>query len=151
MDRSQLPHTAFVDPHGENRTCVEALFERASRLILELEASAGERECVPQVTPDPTWGDISQTGLSDDALLDSLKQILNASMNPANPRYAGHMDPLPSVMSQIGDLGAAAVNNNMLSVEMSPAFSRIRILIARKDRRSVWFGWSFGWRHDQRW
>jgi glutamate/tyrosine decarboxylase-like PLP-dependent enzyme len=124
VDISLLSNTAFVDPFGRNRVAIQALFEQVGQRLLDYLCRAGQHSPLPQnQTNWPRTIPDHPTSLA--ALLDDLDQILDQSMNPAHPGYMGHMDPLPTAVSIVADWVAAALNNNMLSVEMSPALSRL--------------------------
>ena len=69
-------------------------------------------------------------------ILNRLDGLLAASMNPSSPGWTGHMDPAPATASILGALAGAAINNNLLSYEMAPAFSRLEVaLMAELARR----------------
>jgi len=126
MNRSDLPSTAFIDPTGANHEEVRALAERVLERVLEEAATAAARPPMPDaptLVGIPT--DVPDAPLDEDQLLEHLTALIRGSMNPAHPGYLGHMDPLPTTASVLGDLVAAAVNNNLLSLEMSPLFSRL--------------------------
>ncbi len=128
MASSVLPSTAFVDPLGHNRAAVEALLQRVAAQILDYLAGAGHGVPLPQVKALDYEG-IPEQPTAIAPLLESLQSLMAQSMNPAHPGYMGHMDPLPSTASIVGDWVAAALNNNMLSVEMSPVLSRLEPLL----------------------
>lgn len=119
-----LPLDAFVDPYGQNRGAIAPILDSLSHQILDYLSGAASH------TPLPEVGDLAlppipeQPGQLAD-LLAPLQDIMAQSMNPAHPGYLGHMDPLPTTASILGDWVAAALNNNMLSVEMSPVLSRL--------------------------
>lgn len=123
-----LPADAFVHPLGHNRAAVEALFQQVAAQILDYLAGAGDHVPLPSVKHISFQG-IPEQPTAIASLLDSLGDLMAQSMNPAHPGYMGHMDPLPSTASILGDWVAAALNNNMLSVEMSPALSRLEPLL----------------------
>ncbi len=125
MKRTGLPRSAFTAPHGANREAVTRLLGEALARILAHSSSAESRP--PLSLNERNWPSckLPERGIEDEALLDELAELLSGCMNQAHPGYLGHMDPMPSNASLIGALAAAAVNNNMLSVEMSPVFSRL--------------------------
>jgi glutamate/tyrosine decarboxylase-like PLP-dependent enzyme len=126
MNRSDLPDSGFIDPHGANAEAVRHLAEDLlDQLLTQLEA-ADDRSPLPEAS-DALSAAIPQSPRSQDDLLDDLETAVEGSMNPAHPGYIGHMDTMPTTISVLGDLVASAVNNNMLSVEMSPVFSELEV------------------------
>ncbi|MEB3214359.1 MAG: aminotransferase class I/II-fold pyridoxal phosphate-dependent enzyme [Leptolyngbyaceae bacterium] len=146
MDRSSLPPSAFIAPNSENHKDVELLVQQIITRLLNHLSHADAKPPLPSLTPFTSLtGLTGLTGLTDLSdlsdlsecleipenpiptaqLFESLDSILASSMNAANPGYIGHMDSMPTLMSMLGDFVASAVNNNMLSVEMSPLFSQL--------------------------
>jgi glutamate/tyrosine decarboxylase-like PLP-dependent enzyme len=125
---TDLPATAFIDPSGQNRLAVEEIFRTVTHQILDYLTSAGGQVPLPNVE-DSLYQAIPEQPGEIAALLAPLQTMMAQSMNPAHPGYMGHMDPLPTTASILGDWVAAALNNNMLSVEMSPALSRLEPLL----------------------
>lgn len=131
MPTSHLPTTAFIHPSGNNRAAVTALFQQATAQILAHLTNAAQQTPLPTVEELPAIA-LPELPADTTTLLETIEQVLKAGMNPAQPRYIGHMDPLPTTASILGDLVVAALNNNMLSVEMSPLFSRLEPLLMKE-------------------
>jgi glutamate/tyrosine decarboxylase-like PLP-dependent enzyme len=126
MNRSALPDAAFVDPTGENADAVRDLADAVLDRLLDQLATAKQRSPLPDEPTVPA-AEIPDTARDTDGILDDLDDIVAGSMNPAHPGYIGHMDTVPTTVSALGDLVAAAINNNMLSVEMSPVCSALEV------------------------
>jgi len=126
MNRSSSPETGFIDPGGANAKAVQDLIEDVVDQLLEQLGAAQDRSPLPDDSTIPE-ATIPASPQSQDDLLSDLETIVAGSMNPAHPGYIGHMDTMPTTVSVLGDLVASAVNNNMLSVEMSPVFSELEI------------------------
>ncbi|MGB7248230.1 MAG: aminotransferase class V-fold PLP-dependent enzyme [Phormidesmis sp.] len=132
---SALPLTAFIDPSGNNRAEIEALLQQVVTLLLEEMTQAAARSPLPPAIDTQQleqWAQIPQQSVDVGVLLEQVRSQLRHSMNAAHPGYIGHMDSIPTTLSLIGDLLVAALNNNMLSVEMSPVFSRLEPLVMRQ-------------------
>lgn len=115
----------FIDPTGSDLERTENFLRRALELVLANNSEAAARPPMP-IDAKPFGAPLIPEGpLNEEELFENLREILTGSMNPASPGYIGHMDTIPAAASIAGDLLAAAVNNNMLSLEMSPAFSRL--------------------------
>lgn len=128
MERSLLPPNAFIDPDGGNIVEVKQLMETVMNLVLSHGSSAAERPLLTQ-PKNPSYGGIPDKGQTIEELIHSLKGVLEDSMNPANSKYIGHMDSIPTLMSTLGEWVAATVNNNMLSLEMSPVSSHMEVQV----------------------
>jgi glutamate/tyrosine decarboxylase-like PLP-dependent enzyme len=131
VDQFAFPKSAFVDPHGSNREEIAALFDQVGQRLLDFLSQASHHSPLPQAQTD--WlRPIPDAPTPLSTLLNDLETVLAQSMNPAHPGYMGHMDPLPTAISMVADWVAAALNNNMLSVEMSPALSRLEPLLMQE-------------------
>ncbi len=127
MDSPALPAAAFVAPDGSNRDQVEALLGEGLRRVLDRAAGAGAAPPMPEATALPAGDLLPAAPVPERDILSGLEQLMAGSMNQANPGYMGHMDPMPATASLLGALATAALNNNMLSLEMSPALSRLEV------------------------
>ncbi|MFK8182291.1 MAG: aspartate aminotransferase family protein [Phormidesmis sp.] len=132
---SFLPTNAFIDPTGHNAAEIEALLHQVVALLLEELTQGSERSPLPAPIATATlqqWAQIPEQSVATGVLLEQLRSQVQHSMNAAHPGYMGHMDSIPTTMSVIGDGLVAALNNNMLSVEMSPVFSRLEPLVMQQ-------------------
>jgi glutamate/tyrosine decarboxylase-like PLP-dependent enzyme len=132
VDFSALPETAFIDPKGGNQAVVQTLLHQAVDLLVAEMSAASERSPLPDPIPLTHWARVPDTAVDQAELLGQVRSHLQHAMNAAHPGYLGHMDSIPTTMSVVGDLIAAALNNNLLSVEMSPLFSRLEQLLLKQ-------------------
>ena len=120
-----LPETAFIRPDGSNREAVRRLLHQAVDLLVEAMATADWRFPLPDPVGMAPWPGVPEQSVADEDVLAEVRSHRRQAMNAAHPGYIGHMDSIPSTVSIIGDMVAAAVNSNLLRVEMSPVFSRL--------------------------
>ena len=64
-------------------------------------------------------------GSSQDELFLEIENLISHSFNPVHPGSLAHLDPPPLLFSILGDLIAAALNNNLLAYELSPSITRL--------------------------
>ena len=130
-----LPQTAFIHPDGSNRDKVETILKQVVALLVEEMSQAQRRSPLPTALETKQlskWATIPDFSVDEASLFAAVRSQLQHAMNAAHPGYIGHMDSIPTTLSIVGDLLVAALNNNMLSVEMSPVFSRLEPLVLRQ-------------------
>lgn len=120
------------------------LVHKVVSLMLDHLANAAHRPPLPVAAYRPQLPLLTDSPIPEPPLLGELKALLEASMNPAQPGYIGHMDSLPTTVSFLGDLAASAINNNLLSLEMSPALSRLEQELASELARAFGLGQESG-------
>ena len=64
-------------------------------------------------------------GNSSDVLFSEIENLIYSSFNPVHPGSLAHLDPPPLIISILGDLVAAGLNNNLLANELSPSISPV--------------------------
>ncbi|MEM9806347.1 MAG: aspartate aminotransferase family protein [Cyanobacteria bacterium P01_D01_bin.56] len=132
MDFSTLPTTAFIHPSGKNQDEIATLLHQVVDLLVETMAQATDRSPLPEPLDLSIRAEIPEKFGDMQRLLEEVRSHLLHAMNAAHPGYIGHMDSIPTTVSMIGDVLTAALNNNMLSVEMSPIFSRLEHLVLQQ-------------------
>jgi len=131
MKQQELPANAFINPSGSNKESIENFVSKAVHRIISVISSSETRSSLPKKINIPTQP-IPEQSIGDEELIDQLENLLLSSINPSHSGWIPHMDPPPTTASLIGDFATASINNNMLSVEMSPAFSRLEQQIVQK-------------------
>ncbi|MEO1590559.1 MAG: aminotransferase class V-fold PLP-dependent enzyme [Cyanobacteria bacterium J06632_22] len=145
-ERAVLPSTAFLNPDGSNRDAVRELLHQTVDLLIETMTAAERRAPLPapgalaEKYTASTAVSVPQQSVKTETLLQQVRSHLLQAMNAAHPGYIGHMDSIPTTMSILGDMVAAAVNNNLLSVEMSPLFSRLEPLVMAEIAKEFGLG-----------
>jgi len=140
MDIDKLRGLSFISPKGDNLDFIEKIFHDTSKIITLNAASSNVRSPLPNSDDIIKKPLIPKTGMNYDDLLKIVENHLSKSMNPNNDGYIGHMDTIASVPSIIGDFAAAAVNNNMLSLEMSPVLSKLETEMIKEIAYYFGFG-----------
>ncbi len=83
-------------------------------------------------------------GNSSDVLFDEIENLIYSSFNPVHPGSLAHLDPPPLVISILGDLIAAGLNNNLLAHELSPSISLLEESICKWFSKKLGFTESAG-------
>jgi glutamate/tyrosine decarboxylase-like PLP-dependent enzyme len=125
LPEMHLPIDAFIDPHGQNRAEIEQLVNRFVTQALDFLTNAADHSPMPVESPLPEPIGIPELPANLDEILAGVDLLVRGSMNTANPGFIGHMDPMPTTISMLGEFITATLNNNMFTLEMSPAFSRL--------------------------
>lgn len=130
MDRPVL-NDAFISPNSTNAHEIEKVMEVVIELLTSYASTASERTSLP-IIRETFYGGFPETGRSVEEIIHSLRGILDNSLNPSHPRFIGHMDSIPTLMSSLGDFVSSSLNNNMLSLEMSPVFSQMEAQVLKE-------------------
>lgn len=116
----------FIDPNSENRMAVEKTFQNVQNQLLDFLGNASNTATSPAFqTFDKHFFQIPENKKTESKIRENLQELYKFSMNPANPKYIGHMDSIPTVWSVLGDFIASSINNNLLSLEMSPFLTQL--------------------------
>ncbi len=81
-----------------------------------------------------------ELGNSSDVLFSEIENLIYSSFNPVHPGSLAHLDPPPLIISILGDLIAAGLNNNLLASELSPSISLLEETICK------WFSNKLGFK-----
>jgi glutamate/tyrosine decarboxylase-like PLP-dependent enzyme len=138
MNRSELPSSAFIDPRGGNRDEINDLIQQVISLLLPYLTEAVQRPPIPQVSLGEAV--IAETPVAVEDVLEELRPLIAGAMNSANPGYIGHMSSIPTTLSIVGDLVAAALSNNMLFHELSPTFTPLELTLMKQFARLFGLG-----------
>ena len=80
----------------------------------------------------------NEAGDSTEVLFSEIESLIYNSFNPVHPGSLAHLDPPPLIISILGDLIAAGLNNNLLANELSPSISLLEESICK------WFSKKLG-------
>ncbi|RTL10934.1 MAG: aminotransferase class I/II-fold pyridoxal phosphate-dependent enzyme [Neisseriaceae bacterium] len=116
----------FIAPDKSNLNIIEETIALFVTQMLDYLSNANSSAPLPLFRKLPSEEfSIPAQGMDISAIQSKLNTLYQNSMNPANSRYLGHMDSIPTVYSILGEMIASAINNNMLSLEMSPYLTQL--------------------------
>lgn len=123
----------FIAPDNQNREQVEIIFDNIIKQILNYLCNADN---FPPYPPLKIFAasdfSIPEAGFSLSQIQNNLALLFQHSMNPSSSKYIGHMDSISNIYAILGEMIAAAINNNMLSLEMSPFLTQLEYALIRE-------------------
>lgn len=123
----------FISPDNSNRQFVEKTIEKVTTQLLDFLTNASSKPTNPSLQLfDTNHFQIPDFSRTENEIKESLQELYDLSMNPANPKYIGHMDSMPTLWAIIGDYVASALNNNLLSLEMSPLITQLEYSMTKQ-------------------
>ena len=132
----------FPTYSGSNDSLL-SLINKASQIICKWFSDAENLSPLPIDTnfkcsvPD-------EFGKSTDVLLSEIENLIYSSFNTVHPGSLAHLDPPPLIISILGDLVAAGLNNNLLANELSPSISLLEETICKWFANELGFNDSAG-------
>ena len=82
----------------------------------------------------------TENGNSPEDLFSEIEDLISNSFNPVHPGSLAHLDPPPLILSIIGDLIAAGLNNNLLAYELSPSLTNLEESLFKWFSKKIGFG-----------
>ena len=111
----------FPDYMGDNENLV-ALLARTSQILIKWLADSKNIGPLP-IVDNHKCSMPEEKGSSSEILFSEIESLIYSSFNPSHPGSLAHLDPPPLLISIIGDVIAASLNNNLLANELSPSIS----------------------------
>lgn len=135
----------FISPNAQNHEAIRGIFDQTIETIIAHYGTSTQRNPLPyQGILDESIFDFTNEGETSTQIFEELKQVFQESQNHVSPHYIGHMDSMPTMMSMVAALSIAAVNNNMLGVEMSPVFTRMEKAVLNQFAQMFGYGEASG-------
>ena len=123
----------FISPDDSNRALTQETISNLTGQILDFLNDASKSPSYPEfIHFNDQYFKIPALPTEDARISGNVKEILEHSMNAANPKYMGHMDSIPTLWSILGDYLASAINNNLLSLEMSPFLTQMEYSLTKQ-------------------
>ena len=132
----------FPDYSGQNENII-ILLNKTSQILCKWFSQAENLGPLP-IESNFKYTMPNDTGASLDLLFSEIESLIYNSFNPVHPGSLAHLDPPPLIISILGDLVAAGLNNNLLAHELSPSISLLEESICNWISNKLGFNKSSG-------
>lgn len=123
----------FIAPNAQNQESVQIIFDNIIQQLLNHLCHADNLPPYPElkIFAENSFK-IPESGENLEGIKEKLAVLFQHSMNPSNSHYLGHMDSISNIYAILGEMIAAAINNNMLSLEMAPFLTQLEYALIRE-------------------
>ena len=119
----------FPTSSGSNESLL-ILLKRTSEIICKWFSDADKLGPIP-IDRNFECTVPGEYGKSVNVLFSEIENLIYSSFNPVHPGSLAHLDPPPLIISILGDLISAGLNNNLLANELSPSISLLEESICK--------------------